>query len=309
MAKLTVSVAIVMTFGVLAAGCGGGSGEPTPTPGASPTVTGQPETPTPGFPTPRDVPPIRATAPPSTPVPVGAAVYLSLGDSLQYGCCSPQIPEFSAHPAFAAFLSESLGRPVEWVTLAGNDTADEFVNGMGPGEAPQLERAVDLFQAYALEGRDVVAITLSIGGNDLIELQDLCEGRGGSDSRCVNGFSEMMEQYRVQLFEIYGALNDVKQPLTPVMQLNVYDIDHCGQELADLTNSAVATQVINSAIDGISRVSGAFLVDGAAAFKGHACEYIREYDPTYEGYSVLAQLYAGVWESLPPQFREEWVGE
>lgn len=124
---------------------------------------------------------------------------------------------------------------------------------------------------------------------------------------CVNAFSEMMEQYRLQLFEIYEALNDAKQPLTPLMQVNVYDVDHFGQENADLTSSAVATQLLNGVIEGISRVSGAFLVDNAAAFKGHACEYIRDYDPTYEGYSVLAQVYEGVWESLPVRFGEEWA--
>ena len=42
-----------------------------------------------------------------------AAVYLSLGDSIQYGCCYPLDPERSAHPVFASYLSERMNRPIQ----------------------------------------------------------------------------------------------------------------------------------------------------------------------------------------------------
>jgi len=107
-------------------------------------------------------------SPPHPPTPIlanDAAVYLSLGDSIQYGCCGD--PLHSAHPTFARFLSERLERPVEWVTLAGNDTTNDFVGS-------QLDLAVAALERYRREGRPVVAITLSIGGNDLLALKPIC---------------------------------------------------------------------------------------------------------------------------------------
>lgn len=235
-----------------------------------------------------------------------AAVYLSLGDSIQYGCCYPQNPQRSAHPAFARYLSQRLNRPVEWVTLAGNDTTVEFINGIGD-QLPQLDRAVAVLEEYGRQGRDVVAITLSIGGNDLLGLRPVCQGRGGGDPECLQAFTDLLDRYAVQLDLIYDRLNEAKDPHTPILQLNVYDVNDCGRPGDDISASALGVRIFNGRIEsGVIR-NGAFLVDIYTPFKGKACEYIRDVDPTYAGYEVIAQEYQRVHESLAPEFVEPFV--
>src|SRR2546422_244302 len=201
----------------------------------------QPRTPTPSVPAlgptnlrqptsaARPLPGRPISTPPRAPSRSDAAVYLSLGDSIQYGCCLPQDPQASAHPIFARYLEDKLNRPVDWVTLAGNDTTTEFVEGVGGVTPSQLDRALAAIEEYRREGRAIVAITLSIGGNDLLGLRAICRGRGGSSPECVS------------------------------------------------------------------------------AFAGHACEYIRDVDPTEEGYRVIAQLYQDAYDKLPAEFVEPWV--
>src|SRR2546422_82232 len=169
------------------------------------------------------------STPPTMPTRSDSAIYLSLGDSTQYGCCPPQDPQASAHPIFARYLEQRLNRPVDWVTLAGNDTTTEFIEGVGGVTPSQLDRALAAIEEYRREGRAIVAITLSIGGNDLLGLRAICRGRGGSSPECVS------------------------------------------------------------------------------AFAGHACEYIRDVDPTEEGYRVIAQLYQDAYDKLPAEFVEPWV--
>src|SRR5574341_2189504 len=122
---LVLAAAFAMTL----AACGDDEGKGTPSP------RGPQPNPVPGytaaaFPNP---PPEHATPRAGVPTGIlvqggnvvpplgeGDAVYLSIGDSINYGCCAD--PQLSSHPLFAQYLSLRLNRPVVWVTLAGNDT-------------------------------------------------------------------------------------------------------------------------------------------------------------------------------------------
>ena len=234
---------------------------------------------------------------PSTPrLADDAAVYLSLGDSLQYGCCGD--PLRSAHPIFARFLSERLNRPVEWVTLAGNDTTSEFIGS-------QLEVAVAALERYRREGRPVVAITLSIGGNDLLALKPICQGRGSPE--CIDKFAQILERYRQEIDLIYRRLEQVKDPQTPIFQLNVYDAYDCGRVADKVSASAVGVQLFNNGPAAAAERHGAKLIDVNAAFRGKACEYLIDVDPTYRGHAVIAELYRTAYEALPAESVEPFV--
>jgi len=238
-------------------------------------------------------------SPPHPPTPVlaaGAAVYLSLGDSIQYGCCGD--PLCSAHPIFAQFLSERLNRPVEWVTLAGNDTTSEFVSS-------QLELAVAALEQYRLEGRPVVAITPSIGGNDLLELKPICQGRANPE--CIDKFAQILERYRQQIDLILTRLGEATDAHTPIFQLNVYDAYDCGRVEDKVSASAVGVSLFNNGPAAAAMRHGAHLIDLNNAFRGKACEYLIDVDPTYRGYEVIAELYRTAHDTLPAEFVEPFV--
>lgn len=263
----------------------------------------------PGAPAPSETAVVFPTPPRPPPRPgdessSDSAIYLSLGDSLQYGCCHPQDAWRSAHPAFAEFLSEHLGRPVEWVTLAGNDTTSEFMEGI-PGEGPsQIERAVATLEEYRRQGRDVVVITLSIGGNDLLALRPICQGRGGGDVTCLEAFTQILQRYAEQLALIYERIHAAKDPDTPILHLNVYDPMDCGRPRDNISSSALGVGILNTRIPGPAPQGDVFLADIHGRFLGKACEYIRDVDPTYEGYAAMAEELKETYESLPPAFSQ-----
>jgi len=158
--------------------------------------------------------PAGTEAPPPAAAGVGTAAYLSIGDSIQYGCCHDRLR--SSGELFRQYLEQRLGREVEWITTAGNDTADEFVHGAG-GATPQLERAVSTIQGLRAAGRPIVSITLSIGGNDYVEVGTKCAA-----PPCNDIFLQILGRMKGQLDTIYGAIVDAKPPETPLFVVLYY---------------------------------------------------------------------------------------
>ncbi len=281
-----------------------GAGPLTPTPfgGAPPPFpfsTPEPRTPYPG------VAPGYYSPEGSAPLPElpeGAAVYLSLGGSLNYGCCADI--QLSSHPRLAHYLSQELNREVIWVSLAGNGTLQTFLHGI-EGATPQLDNAVSVLNQLQADGHDVVLISLSIGGNDLLVLRDQgCTGGGNPD--CLAAFSDLMNNYTTDMQTVYAKLNAAKDPATPIFQNTLYDAQNCGQDNAEITTSAVAIKTYNQRMEGATRVGGGFLVDFYEPFKGRACELISGVDPTYRGYDVILELDEAMYETLPSEYVDPW---
>jgi hypothetical protein len=225
------------------------------------------------------------------------AVYLSIGDSIQYGCCHD--PQQSAGELFRAYLEQRLHRPVEWVTVAGNDTADTFIHGVN-GAVPQMQRALDALASFKREGRPVVAITMSIGGNDYVEVGERC----GSSPSCPQIFDDILARMKPELPVIYTAINDAKSSSTPLFLLTYYNASDCGQAGVEESPTDVGQRVWNATITDAARPFGFFMVDLYVAFRGKACEYVENVDPTYEGYRVIAELYRKAYEALSPEYVE-----
>jgi hypothetical protein len=220
-------------------------------------------------------------------------VYLSIGDSIQYGCCHDA--KQSSGELFRAYLEQRLRRPVEWVTVAGNDTADTFIHGLN-GEAPQMQRALDALAAFKREGRPVVAITMSIGGNDYVEVGQRC---AGDASTCDEVFGQVLARMKPELPVIYSAINDAKDPATPLLLVTYYDASDCGQPGVEQSPTDIGQRVWNATIADAAKPFGFFMVDLYAAFKGKACEYVEDVDPTYAGYAVIARAYERAYEAVP----------
>ncbi len=302
---------LAVAFALTLAACGGDDGAPLPTgaqpniapgftPGSFPFSTPEPATPRAGVPT-----GILLQGGNAVPV-LGAddAVYLSIGDSINYGCCAD--PQLSSHPLFAQYLSERLNRPVIWVTLAWNDTLDQFVNGFD-GQPPQLDHIIAVLSQFRREGRDVVAITLSIGGNDLLALRTELGCTGGGRYECTQAFEEVLERLRQQMETVFQQILKAKDPHTPIIQNNYYDALDCGRPGDAQSASALTVQVLNAEIEGLARTHGVFIADFYTPFGGHACDYISGVDPTYRGYDAILAAHMEAYEALPSEYVEPFV--
>jgi hypothetical protein len=173
------------------------------------------------------------------------------------------------------------------------------------GDTPQLDNAVSLIEQLRAGGHDVVLISLSIGGNDLLALRDRgCTGGGNPD--CLAAFADLMQGYTTDMQTVYSSLNAAKDPATPIFQNTLYDAQNCGQDNAEITASAVAVKTYNQRMKGAARVGGAFVVDFYEPFKGRACELISGVDPTYPGYDVILELDQAMYETLPAEYVDAW---
>ena len=106
---------------------------------------------------------------------------------------------------------------------------------------------------------------------------------------------------------IYTRLREVKDAHTPIFQLNVYDAYDCGRVADKVSASEVGVQLFNNGPAGAAERHGAQLIDVNAAFRGKACEYLIDVDPTYTGHAVIAELYQRAYEALPADFVEPFV--
>jgi hypothetical protein len=269
---------------------------PIPTLRPFPFSTPQPATPRAGVPT--GIHSLDGLSP--VEFPDDSAVYLSLGDSIQYGCCAD--PNLSSHPLFAQYLSQQLNRPVVWVSLAGNGTLQDFLH---TGAPTQLERAEELLRAWRDEGRDVVLITLSVGGNDLLALRTE-HGCGSGSTECQVLFQAMLDTYQQDMLGVYERLNAAKDPNTPVLQNDIYDAMNCGRPGDEISTSSVAVRVFNERVRAATIAGGSFFVDFYEPFRGRACELISGVDPTYAGYDLIYGVHVQAYESLPRQYVDPW---
>lgn len=246
--------------------------------------------------------------------PAPAAFYLSVGDGTQYGCCSDRTK--SSPELFRRYLVDRLNRDVVWVTTAsGYQTSDDFIEGW-PGSRvdplncalipdtlngrwpasdvePQLDCAVHLIEQYRRDHRKVAAITLSIGGNDLVEMGARCP----TGTKCLSAYNAALVRLGANLDRIYSRITDAKEPKTPLLVLLYYNASDCGQRGVDSSPTELGVLGWNDAIRDIATRHGATLVDLYVPFKGNACKYIAGLDANDAGHAIIAETYERAYET------------
>ncbi len=262
---------------------------PEPTPPSPPQLTATPTA------TPGNVPTTEGTSVAITATARAGSssiAYLSIGDGIQWGCCGPL--EASSASIFRAYLERRIGRPVIWQTSgSGYQTTDTFIsNG---GIEPQLDIAIRLINQYRDEGVPLAAITMSIGGNNLVDI-----GRACASPPCLGEFVAGIAHLREQLDVIYSRIVAAKDEHTPLLVLLYYDSSECNHN----PYSGPAVDAWNAVIAEVAGRYGAYLVDARSLFRGH-CDWIdgNGLDASAKGHAALAAEYQRVYESLPPALR------
>jgi hypothetical protein len=232
--------------------------------------------------------PAAATA---TALASGQAVYLSIGDGLQWGCCG--FISQSSPSLFRDYLELRLNRPIIWQSAGtGYLTTDTFIDDGGP--EPPLAFAVKLIQHYQGTGAPIAAITMSIGGNNLVDI-----GRNCAAPPCTDAFVAGLNNLRDDLHVIHSRVATAKAPNVPVLVLLYYDANQC--ETGSTAGASV--DAWNAVIAEVAAQYGAFIVDLRTLFSGH-CDWfdVNGLDANAAGHAAIAAEYQRVYDSLPPQY-------
>jgi hypothetical protein len=149
--------------------------------------------------------------------------------------------------------------------------------------------------AYPRNEIPLAALTMSIGGNNLVDV-----GRDCGSPPCAEAFAAGLTHLREQLHAIYGRISVARPPNVPLLVLLYYDADEC----TDPAGGA-AVDAWNAVIAEVATQYGAFLVDARSLFKGH-CDWIdaNGLDANAAGHAAIAAEYGRVYDALPAEYRQ-----
>jgi lysophospholipase L1-like esterase len=283
---------------------------PAPSPSPTPTPTPMPVSSGPTF-----EPTFPHITPSPEPTPVsslgGKKLYLALGDSLSAGSGASD----PSRTSFVALITQALGNGYEVLDLAvPGHTSDDLIN-------KQLGRAVSEIQARqtdGIPGNETAAITLEIGGNDLLNLYTSLVVPGTCPSvpealqkqACVDGLSNALNHYRTNLEQILDALKTA-DPNVPIFLETLYNpfsggasnLDQIGALALEGQAGTVFPDGLNDVIRQVGQEKGVTAVDWYSIFVGKSNQYISQdlIHPNDTGYQLMAQaiLYAMAQAGLP----------
>jgi hypothetical protein len=191
-------------------------------------------------------------------------------------------------------LERRVGRPTIWQATSSNYlTTDTFISD-GSIE-PQLDFAINLIRHYRDDGVPLAAITMSIGGNNLVDIGSSC-----ASPPCRDLFLAGLGHLSEQLDIIYSRIVAAKDEHTPLLVLLYYDSNECSHN----PYSGPSVDAWNAVIAEVAGRYGAYLVDARSLFRGH-CDWIDRngLDASALGHAALAAEYERIYESLPPVLR------
>lgn len=198
--------------------------------------------------------------------------YVSLGDSLAVGVGASDPVEKGYAPLYRDLLAESSGRPVELTQLGvSGETSESFIGGYP--EDSQLARAEE-----ALRENPEAEVTLSIGGNDLLDAADATDA----------GREAAIEAYGENLDYILETLKAASDPPPEITVLALYN-----PAPGSFTDYWIGN--LNAEIRAVAEENGVAVAAGDKAFSeregrySHHARYPWDIHPTDEGYEALAE--------------------
>lgn len=247
-------------------------------PGGPSTSNNSPNaTPAPAI-TPVITPTTLPTAPPPPPPAAIGTEYLALGDSVAYGIGAPD----SVNGGYAGiFYANYLKRVQPNLQLYRNlaipgETSSSFLT---PGRnKSQLQRTLEELDAAAKAGRRVSPVTLTLGGNDLLNMQ----GKSNAEREAI--LATFDTDYNQILDELKTRLNGADLIVTTYYNPNGPGAD---------TSETTWLQRLNEAIKKDGAAYGAKLADFYGPIVGQEKSLtwagVGDVHPTQAGHAVLAQ--------------------
>lgn len=213
-------------------------------------------------------------------------VYLALGDSIAAGLVT-SLPRVRGYAWLVRDLIErgaaNQGAPA--VTLINRAVPGETTASFLDGAQLQQARA-DIAKARA-RGAQVRAVTVTLGGNDLLRLA------GSDDAAREAGLDRFRVEYPAALAAITEALGDIS---ADIVVTTYYDLSE--GDPAQEGSDAWWVQQFNEVIQESAAAAGARVADLESAFRGRVREwtwYPSDVHPNNAGHAEIARL---VWQAL-----------
>jgi len=248
-------------------------------------------------------PTIAPNTPSPEPTPVNSLgdqkLYLALGDSLSAGNGASD----PSRTSFVALITQALGNSYEVLNLGvPGQTSDDLING-------QVGRAVSEIQARktdGIPGNETAAVTLEIGGNDLLNLYTSLVLPGTCPSvpealqkqQCVDGLRNALDHYKTNLERTLDALK-AADPNVPIFLETLYNpfsggannLDQIGTLVLEGQAGTVFPDGLNDIIRQVGQGKGVTVVDWYPIFIGKSNQYISQdlIHPNDTGYQLMAQ--------------------
>jgi lysophospholipase L1-like esterase len=234
-----------------------------------------------------------------------APLYLALGDSLAFGVGADSPAEqgyvglteaaLKAEPRFA-------GSGLDLLNLsAPGATSADLLEPDG-----QLDRALAEIESRAGDSssaNDVAIISLSIGGNDLLNLAEpnaACAQLASSQS-CQAALNGVLDGLRQNLLDVLGRLHTAA-PSAEIYVLDLYN-PYSGSDSARELIASVGVQQVNGVITSVAANAGfgAKLASVFDLFEGRAKQWIAQdgIHPNNDGYRVMAEVVEATIEGRP----------
>jgi len=227
------------------------------------------------------------------------STYIALGDSISVGRGASDPSQ-----GFVMQLGRRLGGTVEIINLAkSGDTTKELLDG------DRLQQAIGEVQRRAadeIDGNDVNLITLTIGGNDLLDLFFPLVAGGRCTSvqdainreECRNPLEKSILDYDSNLGAILTTLKGA--PGVRIVLLTVYNsfsgVNQVVDRIVEMALEGLANTPFSSGLNDIIRdkakTAGVILADVYPDFQGRADELIAEDNihPNDAGHEVIADV-------------------
>jgi lysophospholipase L1-like esterase len=223
----------------------------------------------------------------STTVAASQHEYVALGDSIAAGLLT-SLPRDRGYPALVSGwlqkqdASEAPPTALNFVNLAvPGETDESFVAANG-----QLQRFQTEVSSVKARGADIQLVTLTLGGNDILQLQNL----GNADRQA--GLDRFRASFPAAVNGVMQALGDLK----PTVVLTTY-YDLSGGDPQVTNSDAWWVAQFNDVIKSTAQQHGLKVADLEPAFRGHIQDwtwYPVDVHPNNDGHAEIAQL---VWQA------------
>jgi lysophospholipase L1-like esterase len=223
-----------------------------------------------------------------TPVPTpdqNAKLYIALGDSLSYGNGASD----RNTTAWVPIVRQTLG--ADWALMNLGIPGYTSADLLNKGEVSTATSEIVRRKRDSIASNEASAITLEIGGNDLLALYDdlvltgtcptVTESLGKPE--CVNGLRNVLDEFTPNLEE---AIDELQQaaPGVPIFLMTLYNpfsggsdnLDQLGALALEGKDGTVFPTGLNDEIRTVAEEKGVNLVDWYPLFLGKQSEYISQ---------------------------------